>query len=86
MVEASFTGVIRIVLIIIGVFVVLRFLGQLMNANRNVDEQNHMKEREEALRREREHKAKNFGKTSVINDGKSSSGDIEDVDFEEIID
>lgn len=86
MVEASFTGLIRTVLIIVGVFVVLRFLGQLMNARRNAAEQEHMKNRESKLRSERERTAKNFGKTTILKKGNRSSGDIEDVDFEEIDD
>ncbi|MCJ8290070.1 MAG: hypothetical protein HRT58_10435 [Crocinitomicaceae bacterium] len=86
MVEASFTGLIRTVLIIIGVFIVVRFLGQMMNAKRNMAEQEHMKSQENNLKTERERTAKNLGKTSVIKKGRSSSNDIEDVDFEEIID
>ncbi len=86
MIEASFTGLIRTVLIIIGVFVVVRFLGQMMNAKRNVAEQESMKDREEKLRREREQTARNLGKTTVIKNGKNTSEDVEDVDFEEIPD
>lgn len=37
--EASLTGVIRMVFIIIGVLVVLRFVGQLMLAKRNIAEE-----------------------------------------------
>lgn len=86
MVEASFTGLIRTVLIIIGVFVVVRFLGQMMNAKRNMAEQESMKDREENLRKAREQTARNLGKTTIIKDGKRNSGDVEDVDFEEITD
>ena len=86
MVEASFTGLIRTVLIIIGVFIVVRFLGQMMNAKRNMAEQEHMKAQENNLKTERERTAKNLGKTSVIKKGGSASNDVEDVDFEEIID
>jgi len=86
MVEASFTGLIRTVLIIIGVFVLLRFLGQLMNAKRNMAEEQRMKDQAEKLKKAREKTAKNLGKTTVIKNGKSSSSDIEDVDFEEVDD
>jgi uncharacterized membrane protein len=86
MVEASFTGLIRTVLIIIGVFVLLRFIGQLMNAKRNMDEEQQMKDRAEKLRKAREKTAKNLGKTTVIKDSRAGSGDVEDVDFEEIDD
>lgn len=83
MVEASFTGLIRTVLIIIGVFIVVRFIGQLMNAKRNVAEQEEMKGREQALKHERDRVAKNLGKTNVVKKGQRSQ-DVEDVDFEEI--
>ena len=86
MVEASFTGLIRTVFIIIGVFIVIRFLGQLMNAKRNMAEQESMKAREENLRKAREQTARNLGKTTIIKEGKRNSGDVEDVDFEEVSD
>ena len=84
MVEASFPSLIRTILILIGVFVVIRFLGQMMNAKRNMAEQESMKEREENLRKAREQTARNLGKTTILKNGKRNSGDIEDVDFEEI--
>ena len=84
MVEASFTGLIRTVLIIIGVFVLLRFLGQLMNAKRNMEEEKQMKDRAEKLKKARETTARNLGKTTVIRDRTNTSGDIEDVDYEEV--
>jgi len=86
MVEASFTGLIRTVLIIIGVFVLLRFIGQLMNAKRNMAEEQRMKDRENKIRKAREKTAKNLGKTSILKNGRNNAGDVEDVDFEEIND
>jgi uncharacterized membrane protein len=86
MVEASFTGLIRTVLILIGIFVVVRFIGQLMNAKRNVAAEEHMKRHTEKMKKARERTAKNLGKTTVIKNGKNTSGDVEDVDFEEIKD
>lgn len=82
MVEASFTGLIRTLLIIVGVFVVLRFLGQLMNAKRNMEEERKMNEQARKLNKEKENKQKNLGKTSVL-EGKGPS-DVEDVDYEEL--
>lgn len=84
MVEASFTGLIRTVLIIIGVFVLLRFLGQLMNAKRNMAEEQQMKDRENKIRKAREKTAKNLGKTTILKNGRSNASDVEDVDYEEI--
>ncbi|MDG1331126.1 MAG: hypothetical protein P8P74_02270 [Crocinitomicaceae bacterium] len=86
MVEASFTGLIRTVLIIIGVFIVVRFIGQLMNAKRNMAEEEQMKNRAQKIKKAREKTARNLGKTTVIKNDKSTPGDIEDVDFEEIDD
>lgn len=86
MVEASFTGLIRTILIVIGVIVLLRFLGQMMNARRNMAEQEAMKQQAQKLQAERNMKAKNLGKTRIIGNGKTASGDIEDVDFIEIKD
>jgi hypothetical protein len=82
-VAASVTGLIRTLLIIIGVFVLLRFLGQLMNAKRNMEEERALNERERKLREEKARKKKNLGKTNVI--GKNKGGvSAEDVDFEEV--
>ncbi len=86
MVEASFTGLIRTILIIIGVIVLLRFIGQLMNAKRNMAEEERMKDHEEKLRKAREKTAKNLGKTTVLRNGRNNAGDVEDVDFEEVTD
>lgn len=81
MVEASATGLFRTLLIIIGAIVVLRFIGQVMTAKRNLSEENKIREREDRLRKEKEYKKKTLGKTRVL---KSKIDDAEDVDFEEM--
>ena len=86
MVESSFTGLVRTVLILIGIFVVVRFIGQLMNAKRNAETEKFMKEHDKKMKKARERTARNLGRTTVIKNGKSASGDTEDVDFEEIDD
>jgi len=48
-VEASITGLFRTVLIILGAFVLLRFLGQLMMAKRNMEEERKINERQRAF-------------------------------------
>lgn len=87
-VEASFTGVIRTILIIIGAIVVLRFLGQLMEAKRQINAQNQMKEAERKYRKEYEEKVKSFGKVKILGktskNQKSKDIDYEDVDFKEV--
>jgi hypothetical protein len=87
-VEASFTGVIRTILIIIGAIVVLRFLGQLMEAKRQINAQNQMKENERKYRKDYEEKVKTFGKVKILGKTnktqKSKDFDYEDVDFKEV--
>jgi hypothetical protein len=81
--EASITGVFRTILIIIGALVVLRFLGQLMQAKRNMEAERELNRK---LRQQEEDKLrtqKNFGRTQII-DTKSKLGTVEDVDFEEV--
>ncbi|MBK7129350.1 MAG: hypothetical protein IPH66_08325 [Crocinitomicaceae bacterium] len=72
------------ILIILGVFVVLRFVGQFMIAKRNLDEEKEMLRQQ----REREMKAandrKNFGKTTVNKIDKNSAENAEYTDYEEI--
>ncbi len=89
-VEASITGVFRTILIVVGAIVVLRFLGQLMIAKRNMEEERLHSQRQRKAEHERNEKLKNFGKTKVINNARSGntrsahSTNVEDVDFEEI--
>ena len=82
--EASIVGLFKILLIIIGGLVVLRFFGQLTNAKRNIDEQNKMKESEKNFAKEKKRKSSNLGKTTVIGKKDQKVNDVEDVDFEEI--
>jgi|688.fasta_scaffold1977229_1 hypothetical protein len=87
MVFASVTGVFKMILMVIGGLVLLRFIGQLLIAKRNLQEEKNFirqqRQSEELNRRTRE----NLGKTSVISSTKSNrkvhSSNIEDVDFEE---
>jgi len=87
MVAASVTGVFKMVLMIIGGLVILRFIGQLLIAKRNLQEEKsfirQQHQSEELNRRTRE----NLGKTSVITSTKVNrkvdSSNIEDVDYEE---
>lgn len=84
MVLLSITGVFKMILIILGAFVVLRFVGQFMTAKRNLDEEKEMLRQQ----REREMKAandrKNFGKTTISQIDKKSAENAEYTDFEEI--
>ncbi len=86
-VEASITGLFRTVLIILGAFVLLRFLGQLMMAKRNMEEERKINERQRAFDKERSQKLRNFGKVNILARNKRKTGisdQAEDVDYEEI--
>ena len=80
--EASLGGLFKTVLIILGAFVLLRFLGQLMIAKRNIEEERADLKREKDFVRERNQKMKDFGKVSVQKG--TPRGDVQDVDYEEI--
>ena len=84
-VEASITGFFKTVLILIGVFVALRFIGRLMIAKRNLDEEREMLRKEKDFHRERNDKLRNFGKVTVSGKrNRSSDVQAEDVEFEEV--
>lgn len=77
----SITGVFKTVLILLGVFVLLRFIGQLMVAKRNLAESQQLKRQDEALSKARKYVEKNSGKTTII---PPKNRTAEDVDFEEV--
>ncbi len=82
LVEASISGLIKTVLLIVGAFVLLRFLGQLMIAKRNLEEERQHVKREKDFLKERNQKLKNFGKVTV--EKKKRVDNVQDVDYEEI--
>lgn len=70
---------------LIGAFVLLRFLGQLMQAKRNMEEERRLLKKQREAERERSWKLKHFGKTHIVDKTKSKrTSSTEDVDFEEI--
>lgn len=82
--EAGITSFVRTVLILIGIVVVLRFLGRVMIAKRNLEEEREVLRKEKEFTRERNQKIKNFGKVSVSNI--PPKGEVQDVDYEEVKD
>ena len=87
--EASIVGIFKTVLLILGAFVLLRFLGQLMIAKRNMEEERQLNKKQRDVESERNQKLKNFGKTSILNAKKKSPTKkeydfIQDVDYEEM--
>lgn len=89
-VEASITGLFKTALIILGALVLLRFVGRLMIAKRNMEAERRASESSRLFDRERQEKLRNFGKTRIVADGKDSRNskrvneNVEDVDFEEL--
>ncbi|MDP4797379.1 MAG: hypothetical protein NWQ27_02080 [Crocinitomicaceae bacterium] len=81
--EASVVGVFRTLLILIGLFMVLRFFGRLATAKRNQDEVNALEEEKRKFKAEKERISKNLGKTK-ISDKSAGESNVEDVDFEEV--
>jgi hypothetical protein len=82
--EASLTGVFKMVFIIIGVLVVIRFVGQLMLAKRNISEEKELDRRKKENEAEARRKKKQLGKTQILSKKQSSRDSVEDVEFEEI--
>ena len=79
----SVTGLFKMLLIIIGVFVILKFIGKVMIAKRNMDENNRHFDSQRSFKEERERVQREQGKVTI---NKTSSAPAEDVDFEEIKD
>jgi uncharacterized protein YxeA len=81
MVILSIQGVFRTILIIIAVLVIMRFIGKLMIAKRNLDEEKAHERKQQAYQKAKKESELNKGKVQI---SKPSAGDVEDVDFEEI--
>ncbi len=88
MVEASATGLFRMLLILIGVFVILRFLGQVFVAKNNLSRQQQMKQKEDAMAKEKERARQNEGRIKIMREKQSSKSNdgIVDVDYEDVED
>jgi uncharacterized protein YxeA len=83
MIFLSIPGTLRMILIIIAVFVIVRFVGRIMLAKRNLDEERRYNQNNENFRKEKERSEREKGRTKVMNKGYT---DAEDVDFEEVKD
>lgn len=82
--EASIVGVFRMVLIILGVIILLRIIGQFMIAKRRMDEQSDLKKRKTEEEKERARHLKNKGKISIKKVSKDDFKDDDFTDYEEI--
>lgn len=86
MVLLAITTVFRTILIILGVIVVLRLVGQLMIAKRNVQEEKEMLQKQRQNEKEIADAKRNFGKTTVGKIDKQAVQDSDYTDFEEVKD
>ena len=80
MISLSITGLIKTLLIIVGLVVLLRFIGQLLIAKRNLKEQQILKNREKQFEKEKHFVEKNKGKIFISH----STRKVQDVDYEEV--
>ena len=81
MVLLSITGTVRMVLIIIAVFVILRFIGRLMAAKRNHAAEQQHKLQQEEIKKAKAASERNKGKVEILSKGNHNA---EDVDYEEL--
>lgn len=77
----SIQGVFRTILIIIAVIVILRFIGRIMIAKRNLEEERAHEKSQRAHQKAKKDSELNKGKVHI---SKGAPGYAEDVDFEEI--
>lgn len=82
MIFLSITGTVRMLLIIIAVFVIVRFIGKLMIAKRNMDEDRRFNQNNDAFKRAKEQSEREKGKVKVVDRYR----DAEDTDYEEVED
>ena len=81
-VTASISGVLKTILMLLGAMVVLKYLGQLMVAKRNIAEQSRFREEQDKIQKQKSHFEQNKGKISIVRNVNLSN--VKDVDYEEI--
>ncbi|HRO76246.1 MAG TPA: hypothetical protein PLP27_08885 [Crocinitomicaceae bacterium] len=62
----------------------LRFIGQVLRAKRDVNEQAKRKKRDQAVQNRKEFIKQNEGKVFVISPEKVDNSDVEDVNYKEV--
>ena len=83
-VEASLPGLLRTLFIIVGVFLLLRFLGQFMIAKRNMEEERSANKNKRNFKEQKAKAKGDIGKTRILKNKKPGQSSIEDVEFEEV--
>lgn len=86
MVEASFTGVVRTVLIVVGVIVILRFINQLFTAKRGQAEAADLERKRQHFEKAKKEVEKNKGKVRILGKKEHSRDESDYVDYEEVKD
>jgi hypothetical protein len=81
-VTASISGVLKTILMLLGAMVVLKYLGQLLVAKRNIAEQNRFREEQNKIQKQKAYFERNKGKISIVRNVNPS--DVKDVDYQEI--
>lgn len=80
MILLSIWGVVRSILIVIAVFVILRFIGRIMVAKRNLSEERRLQAQRDAQAKAKELSKRQKGKVRIV----KGELEAEDVDYEEL--
>jgi rRNA maturation endonuclease Nob1 len=75
MLQASVSGVIKMILILIGSVVVMRFLGQIMNAKRNIKEEQELDRIRKKNSANKVKAQQDFGKVKISKPNKNNKSD-----------
>lgn len=81
---ASIVGLVRMVFIILGIILVLRFIGQFFMAKKRMEEDRDYKKSKSTFEKERERHLKNKGKITISKKSKDDFHDEDFTDYEEI--
>jgi len=84
MILLSITGLFRTLLIIIGVLIILRIVGRMMIAKRNLEQERELLKRQRLSEKMMEESKQNYGKTTIGNVDKKAADQAGYVDFEEV--
>jgi len=79
----SITGLFKMLLMLVGIFVILRVFRQIMQSKSDVESRNKQAEQDRLFENEKQQKLKNVGKTNIVRPSQIRD-DIHDIDFEEV--
>jgi len=74
------------IIFILGVVLLLRLIGKMMAARRNIDSQNQYQQKRTDINVEKEKAKRNFGRTTIEKIDKNATADSDYTDYEEIND